>query len=421
MGHPLLEVVKRQKQGDAFGVYSACTANKIVIEAVFEHAQENNRYAVVEATANQVNQFGGYTGMTPADYRDFVYSIAQKIGFNKSKIILGGDHLGPLTWSNENEHSAMEKAKELIRQYVLAGFTKIHIDTSMGLLGDDRVLKKEVIARRAAELCIAAEDALAEMGKEQDTIYIVGSEVPVPGGTAEAEELSVTTSLDFEETVETFKKEFYSRGLKMAWEKVIGVVVQPGVEFSDDTVHDYDRSKATDLAVSLRKYGNIVFEGHSTDYQTKTALGAMLEDGVGILKVGPALTFALREGLFALSYIEKELIHDCSRRADFIETLDKVMISNPSQWQKYYHGDEFAMRYARKYSYSDRCRYYLPHEAVEVSVNRLIDNLNNVNIPLTAIKQFLPMQYDKIRNGKLRCNAESLLKDKIKNCLDNYI
>ena len=61
-------------------------------------------------------------------------------------------------------------------------------------------------------------------------------------------------------------------GLEKAWNNVIAVVVQPGVEFGDESIHEYDRVAARDLSNALGKYPNLVFEGHSTDYQTREKL-----------------------------------------------------------------------------------------------------------------------------------------------------
>jgi len=40
------------------------------------------------------------------------------------------------------------------------------------------------------------------------------------------------------------------------------------------------------------------------------------------------------------------------------DTLEAAMQENPSHWKNYHHGNEAALRIARKYSYSDRSRYY---------------------------------------------------------------
>jgi D-tagatose-1,6-bisphosphate aldolase subunit GatZ/KbaZ len=428
--HPMKEMVRKQKMGIPAGIYSACSANDLVIEAVMERAKEDNDVVLIEATANQVNQYGGYTGMLPADFKNFVYNLADKVGFLKDKIILGGDHLGPLTWKNEPAQSAMEKSKELIRQFVLAGFTKIHIDTSMHL-GSDNASEKldtKVIAERGAVLAEVAEEAYKELKASQPEaihpVYVVGSEVPIPGGSQDEEEgLQVTSVADFEETVQVFKDAFVKHNLENAWENVIAVVVQPGVEFGDESIHEYNREAAKELCDAVKKYPNLVFEGHSTDYQTKEAFRKMVQDGIAILKVGPALTFALREALFSLAYIENELITENTGRkpSRFIEVLEEVMLNNPDNWQKHYHGDEHKLKLARKYSLSDRCRYYLPLPGVQQSINQLIENLKSVKIPLTLISQYMPIQYSKIREGKLSNDPVSLAKDRVVNCIDEYL
>jgi D-tagatose-1,6-bisphosphate aldolase subunit GatZ/KbaZ len=427
--HPLRKIIESQKTGIPLGIYSACSANDLVIEAVMERAKQDDDYVLIEATANQVNQYGGYTEMHPADFRDFVFSIARKVNFPQDKIILGGDHLGPLTWKNLIAEKAMEEAMVLIREFVLAGFTKIHLDTSMHLADDDKKskFKTEIIAERGAILCETAEIAFKELKLNYPDalhpVYVVGSEVPIPGGAQEEERIQVTRASDFEETVECFKNVFYKRGLQGAWDNVIAVVVQPGVEFGDESIHEYNRAAAKDLTARLKKYPCLVFEGHSTDYQTSKALKEMVEDGIAILKVGPALTFALRESLFALNYIENELFKDNPNvtLSNFIETLNEVMLKNPENWKNHYHGSESKIRLALKYSFSDRCRYYLPIKEVKDSIDLMMKNLGSIEIPLTLISEYMPIQYIKIRKGLLKNDPESLVKDRVVNCIDDYL
>lgn len=412
------------------GIYSICSANELVIEAAMERALKDNDLILIEATANQVNQYGGYTGMKPSDFRDFIFSIAQRTGFPQGKIILGGDHLGPLTWKSDASGIAMKESEELLRQFISAGFTKIHIDTSMHLGDDDKGIKldTELVAERAAVLCKTAEKAFSELKGTNphaiQPVYIVGSEVPIPGGSQEDEDqIRVTEPEDFDETVKLFKSAFYRSGLSDAWDNVIAVVVQPGVEFGDASIHEYYRESAKGLTAALRAYPNLVFEGHSTDYQTAGSLKKMVEDGIVILKVGPALTYALREGLFALNLIEKEMFSMNSgiQFSNFINVLDAAMERSPENWIKHYHGSPDDIRLARKYSFSDRCRYYLPEREVRESMDILLENLDSVDIPLTLISQFMPVQYGKIRNGLLEKDPKSLVKDKVVNCIDDYI
>lgn len=178
-----------------------------------------------------------------------------------------------------------------------------------------------------------------------------------------------------------------------AWKRVIAIVVQPGVEFADESVIEYKRSAAAELMASLSSHPVLSLRV-STDYQPRKCLREMVEDGIAILKVGPALTFALREGLFALEQIERELyaMHDFPLSC-FRETLEQVMLENKGQWAKYYHGDMTQKRYARAFSFSDRARYYLTNSKVQQSIHTLLENLDTVGIPVALLSQYLPVQY----------------------------
>lgn len=426
MIHPLQKMMEQRRNGEKVGIPSYCSANKYVLEAALERAKLLNRPTLIEATANQVNQFGGYTGMRPKDFKNLVCGMAKEIGVDESLLILAGDHLGPLTWSDEPEAEAMKKAEDLVREFVEAGFTKIHLDTSMKL-GDDsktEMLATEVIARRGVRLykvCMEAYEKLKEENPEAvRPVFIIGSEVPIPGGAQEAEEgISVTKPADFRDTVDTYKRIFAEEGAKDAWNDVIAVVVQPGVEFGDAQVFYYDREAAKDLCGALKEYPEIAFEGHSTDYQSKECLREMVEDGIAILKVGPALTFGLREALFALSHMEKALIPE-EKRANFEDVLEAVMLENPKNWQKHYHGTEEELAFARKYSYSDRCRYYIGEEKVQNAIDKLLGNFSETEIPMNILHQYMPKQYDKIVGGQLKLSPVELIKDGVVQYMEDY-
>lgn len=422
--HFLLDLLKQQKAGVARGVMSACTSNPYVIEMCLQNAKQQGTIALVEATANQVNQYGGYSNMKPADFAKFVYDIADKVEISKDSIILGGDHLGPLVWQNETENDAMDKAEELILLYAKAGFSKIHIDTSMRLQSDakDEPLSVEKIALRSARLAQVAEKAFRERAGFQSTrlpVYVIGSEVPVPGGAQEQEKLAITSKENASETLDCFEKEYKRVGLEDAWQRVVALVVQPGVEFSDDGVHAYNRKAAHDLTECM-KQKKIILEGHSTDYQTAKCLREMVEDGIAILKVGPALTYSLREGLFALSDIEAELSGFIHEPSYFKERLDYAMTQNPAYWRNYYRGSESEMHLKRKYSFSDRSRYYLACNDVKISISKLLDNLEHCEMPLTLLSQYMPSQYKAIRNGELSPQPKMLLLDCVNNCIKDY-
>ena len=429
--NPLKKIVELQKQGKKVGIYSVCSANGYVIEAALKRGMSDGSCVLIESTANQCDQNGGYTGMKPADFKEFVLDIAEKNGFDKEKIFLGGDHLGPLTFACKDEPEAMADAEELIRHYVGAGFTKIHIDTSMKLNSDDPDvrLSDEIIAGRGARLAQVAEETYKKLlERDPDAIppvYIIGSEVPIPGGAVGGEDngVQVTKVEDFKNTVKTFEKAFQAAGLDdEVWNRVIAVVVQPGVEEKDSGCTEYDREKAKELTASIKDFPTLIFEGHSTDYQTKIKLRELIEDGVGILKVGPGLTFAMREAMFALENIEKELLYGTDTEPSrFAETLDAAMLKDDKHWKKHYQGTELEIRLKRKYSFSDRCRYYMPVPEVEKASERLISNLRATGVPLNLLSQFMPIQYTKVREGLLENDPVALIEDRITNTIDEYL
>jgi D-tagatose-1,6-bisphosphate aldolase subunit GatZ/KbaZ len=362
--------------------------------------------------------------MTPDKFVSYVRNLTDAENFPLNRLILGGDHLGPNTWQKEPSESAMEKASDLIRDYVKAGYTKIHLDTSMRCKGDPgnpkKPLEVNIIAERAAKLCKVAEDAAP---KSQSPYYVIGTDVPIPGGAQEnLNEIRITPVEEVQETIEITKKKFYDLGLTDAWKRVLAVVVQPGVEYGDTTVIEYDRTKAKALSEFIKEYDTLVYEAHSTDYQTKESLRQMVNDHFAILKVGPWLTFAMRETFFALNMIENELLVDdkSTSLSGLIETVERQMFGNPKYWSAHYQGTESQIRLASKYSYSDRVRYYWPNAAIQKSLNQLIDNLSKQKIPLSILSQYLPGQYEAIREDRLNNTPLELIDYGITRVLDIY-
>lgn len=394
-----LEIIRDNRAGKSRGIYAICTAHPLALEAALLQGKQDGTPILVEATANQVNQYGGYTGMTPTCFIPFIEGIARRVGFPVKDLILGGDHLGPVAWSAEPAGVAMDKARGLVAAYVLAGFKKIHLDTSMACAGDDDVLSDEIVAARAAELCKVAEQTANDVFGQSDLVYVIGTEVPPPGGaTGNAEGLQVTGAEQVKQTVSVHKAAFSARGLNGAWDRVIGLVVQPGVEFDHTSVHDYQPDRAAALSGVIRDIPNLVYEAHSTDYQPASAYQALVRDHFAILKVGPQLTYALREALFALSSIEEELIHP-EHCAGLKRVCEQVMLCEPKYWKKYYTSDR--ERLLRRYSYSDRIRYYWNRPLVVDAVDKLLTNLADTTIPLPLLSQYLPRQYAAIRAGEL--------------------
>jgi D-tagatose-1,6-bisphosphate aldolase subunit GatZ/KbaZ len=319
----------------------------------------------------------------------------------------------------------MDKARELVRACVLAGYNKIHLDASMACADDNKSGPDEsTVAQRAAVLCHAAERAFDNLlAASSPLLYVIGTEVPAPGGESLAAAGPAVSSADqIHHTLELFRAAFAEQDVTSAWERVIGLVVQPGVEFGENVIFDYDRQKASSLSSALPDDPPLVYEAHSTDYQKPAALAEMVEDHFAILKVGPWLTFAFREAVFSLSAIEHEwLSHRKGVRLSQVrDALEAAMLRNPAYWRSYYRGNEDEMRFARIYSYSDRCRYYWVDHAVQQELTQLRANLGASPPPLTLVSQYLPMQFEAIRSGRLRANSEDMIEEQIRAVLRIY-
>jgi D-tagatose-1,6-bisphosphate aldolase subunit GatZ/KbaZ len=418
----LQATTKANLQGDPQGIYSVCCSHPLVIEAAIDHVVELGGSLLIEATANQVNQFGGYTGMRPAAFRAFVEEIARRRGLPVERLILGGDHLGPVCWASEPADEAMAKATALVREYAAAGFTKIHLDCSMPLGGDPDVLDDQVVADRAARLCAAVEEEAVNAFGQCGIVYVIGTEVPPPGGAdEELSELEVTPAERVLQTLRVHQDAFEKAGLDAAWQRVIAVVVQPGVEFDHSSVVDYDAPRAAHLkSLAETATNGIAFEAHSTDYQHDSALAELVKDHFAILKVGPALTFALREALFALSQIEDEL-YPAGQRSDLRAICQQQMKLHPGNWQRFYSGSADMQALLCRYSLSDRIRYYWPDPVIRSAVETLLANINALNvIPLGLLRQYMPAQFAEVRTGRLSIKGEDLVKNAVRHALSPY-
>ncbi len=416
------QVFLRNRAGERIGTYATCSAHPVVIGASIQQVLEDGSVLHVESTSSQVNQFGGYTGVTPEQFAAFIRKETSSAGLGQDRVLLGADHLGPFPWRREKASVAMANACELARASVRAGYQKIHLDASMACADDNCVIPEDLIAERATILAEAAEDEAQKSGLSQP-LYVIGTEVPPPGGeVAEGMCPPPTSAQDVHRTLDAFKHAFFARGLQQAWENVVALVVQPGVEFGDTKVFDYDRQRAAALIQGLPANSPIIYEAHSTDYQQETSLSELVEDHFAILKVGPWLTFAYREAIFALAMMEREIL---GKKKDVQlsrvrEALDLEMVQDPKYWGSYYKGSAEEVEFARVYSLSDRCRYYWSRAAVQQEVARLLENLSSTSLPISLVSQYLPIEYKAVRDGHIVSSAEVLIEYHIQNILRQY-
>jgi D-tagatose-1,6-bisphosphate aldolase subunit GatZ/KbaZ len=411
------DLVRRHRAGEPVGITSVCSAHPLVLEATMLDAAPRGGPVLVEATSNQVDQTGGYTGMRPPDFRELVLATAQRCGVTADRVLLGGDHLGPNRWRELPAAEAMDRADALVAAYAQAGFTKLHLDCSMACADDPEPVGDDRASARAARLMRVAHDVASD---PRTLSYVIGTEVPVPGGAAEAiGELAPTTARAARATLRAHRDAVAAVGLDEAWSQVRALVVQPGVEFDEWSVADYAPHGTTELQRVLDDEPEMVFEAHSTDYQTPAALAHLVRDHWAVLKVGPGLTFALREALFALAAIEDALCEPAAR-SRLLDVLEQRMTARPEQWERHHRGGDRALALARRYSYSDRSRYYWPDPAVHAAQERLLENLEAVEIPLPLLSQHLPLEYALVRAGALPREPRALVLDHIGAVLRDY-
>ncbi|MFH0994108.1 MAG: class II D-tagatose-bisphosphate aldolase, non-catalytic subunit [Pseudomonadota bacterium] len=423
MANPLIHLRNQHLGGQIGGMVAVCSSHPMVLQAAMELAAVERRPLLIEATANQVNQSGGYTGMTPADFSAFIRRLSVSSGLSFDQIIIGADHLGPHAWRDETAASAMAKAAELASHCVAAGFRKIHLDTGMRCTDDPGiVLSPEIAARRAATLCLAAEAAACNRRDQDLPLYVIGNEAPPPGGGLEdVYHLSVTDPDNLLLSLALSERAFQDAGLADAWQRVVAVVVQPGVEFGDRVIAAYDRDRAATLSAGHdRLPGFMTFEIHATDYQTPDALKQMVEDHFILLKTGPCLTFAFREAVYALTHIEdaRPGIH---LRSNLRRVMETLMESHPRHWQSHYpQGRPESLCFLQNYSFRDRIRYYWTYPEATAAFERLILNLSRP-IPDALLRQFFPDLYPEIACGALQPDPRTIIRYRIRNALKPYM
>ncbi len=397
------------RAGRRGGVVSICSSHPEVLAAAVCLARDEGLPLLVEATAAQVNPQGGYSGMTPAAFSSRLTALAEGLGLGRNSLVLGADHLGPYVWRSLPSARALDHAAELARQCVAAGFRKLHLDLSAAC-ADDPPSGPDLAAtaRRTAVLCRAAEEEASRLPAGAPLpLYVVGSDVPPPGGRAgPLEEIAVTRPEHVAEFLTRVKQELGRAGLEQAWERVLAVVVQPGIEFGHAGALRYRPEKAAALsAFHDRLPGIMTYEVHSTDYQPPDCLARLIADHFLILKVGPCLTDAYREALFLLEEIETAL----ARRRPGITSsglraaLARAMRDHPEHWRDHYRGSEEEIEALLLLSRLDRVRYYWARPEVEAACSRLLANLSP-SIPEELAKEFIADGIDAIeqRPGPLR-------------------
>lgn len=370
----LRQIIALNRAGETIAIPSVCTAHAQALEASLTLAETLDQPITVEATSNQVNQDGGYTGMKPSDFISFVRTIADKSHVAHERILFGGDHLGPQAWRKLPADQAMQKAHQMVADYAAAGFTKIHLDCSEGCAGEPAQLPDDITATRSATL---AATALHHAPAPGALLFVIGTEVPPPGGARTDDHglIPPTTPASAKATLAAHADAFQAAGIPL--DLIGGLVVQPGVEFSPMEVHHLPMQRDPHLLDALSDWPHVTLEAHSTDYQQPSAYPRLARLGFAFQKVGPALTFAWREALYALDTIRAQ--NGWATGPSLPDVMEEVMLQNPAHWQAHIHGPD--PRLQRHFGLADRIRYYWPAPPAQQAVDRLLTDLQDKRLP----------------------------------------
>ena len=306
----------------------------------------------------------------------------------------------------------------MVADYVAAGFAKIHLDCSMSCADDPVPLAERTIAERAAKLCQAAEASFAGDAVDAPS-YVIGTEVPVPGGATEISMSSCVTSPDAALATIAMHRDLFADSVSRTYG-----TGSSGRSFSRASNSAITRSSITSLrkpwlSVGRRNRGSDRFRG---------ALDG-LPDASGAGRVGPRpfrdpeswpRAYVRFEGaLWALDAIERETI-SADRRANLRDVTLARMHAEPAHWSKYYHGSGAALDLQLQYSFSDRIRYYWPDKIIADAHERLFANLREVPPPLALVSQYLPIAFDALRGGRITSDPVDLVIAHVCATLDAY-
>ena len=373
MSDVLRDIIARNKAGECIAIPSVCSSHLEVLSASLQLASSLNRPLLIEVTSNELNQFGGYTGVDPLAFVSFIDDLKSKYGISPYIVELGGDHLGPQELKSQTADGAMAKAQDLVSDYVHAGIKEIHLDCSEGCAGEPPLVEDVTAAEQAALLafsCLYAASAPKEL------IFVIGTAVPRPGGARRGKDGHIipTSPKSAVKTITAHRTAFAEKGIADAWSQVSGLVVQPGVAFGRDQIFSMPKGTDSSLRDTISDYPGICLEAHSTDYQPVETFAKFDNVGFAFQKVGPALTFALRRALYALDHIVQKLT---SSAEALPQVLQAAVRENPKHWRSHYAEKDISKWH---FSYADRIRYYWPLPAVQEAVDNLILTFDNLKI-----------------------------------------
>ncbi len=402
-------VIEQNRDGATIGLPCFCTANEMVLRTLFECCATHDVPAVIEASSNQVNQDGGYTGMSAADFSQWIGLLSAEYGVANERLVMSGAHLGPRPWSHLSPKDALDKTKNLVKDFAAAGFRKIHLDAPVAC-NEEQQPDLQTLATRTARLCEIAEK---HSPHPDQLVYVLTAPMTEPAFesnfSTEAHRAPPATNAEqLNTTLAAYQEAFIKQGLRHAWTKVVSIDAYLGIGFDHFSVHPLRENPIRRLSTEIMKHDGLSLSATSVDYQSSRNLSTLVENHVVFLKTGPELTFRMRESIFALATIAQQIA--VTDTPDIIAVIDSAIIEHPADWAPYFTGDIAIRKQLHHYSFSDRLRYYWNFPDVRSQLLKFISSLDTIKLPEALVSQhFLAKEF-----GTLDIPASQLIHGNVK-------
>jgi tagatose-1,6-bisphosphate aldolase non-catalytic subunit AgaZ/GatZ len=350
-----------------------CPNSEAVIEAAVSAAARNESPLAFTATLNQVDEDGGYTGMTHRELAELVQEKVRELAFD-GPVSLAVDHGGPFLkdrhriegWSAE---AALSGVRDSFAAAIRAGFDLIHVDCSIDPEAPDRASPVSVIAERTAAL-IADAETFRESEGFGPIAYEVGTEEHSAG---------LADPAAFRDFLRHVRDELDRHGFSG-----VPLVFAVGDVGTDLHTTGFDPAAAGRLAGAAGEFG-CGLKGHYTDNLEDPA--GYPAAGVAAANVGPEFSEREFEGLMTLA--EREAAEVEAGRLAWGSGMEDALIRavvDSGRWRKWRLAEEKGLDFEalsperRAWMIRTGSRYVWTAPAAAAARERLYENLRRQGI-----------------------------------------